>query len=729
MSSIHAVRASKWETNSFLAEWFANAVVYCQSREGKQAFEAWLVQEYGREKAKQKLLDCQKPPRKIYGLKGLGNRKLFNSAAVEFGISDDAMQEYHLFTAGSNLCVPPRIKPAPKRRRGETSTEWLARRHDALLAGCKVPDIDWRIARAVAISEFDKARDTFEIWHTDIKGFLDGMLARAPTTLINPEIKVGTPEERIYRLDYAFRAGLHAVTLSYMTWGHAVDLFEEFDRRGLTTTSAIERAYKQDSALMWNLVACLCKISYLAGHLWERFTEIMSWSEYYRPYFKRYRTLGGSSRVEINRAYIKQRGGYATLLDNVIIEAIDTDAISPGHSAFFDNVMKCLNENPAEANKFSNEAYEEMGDNAIVKEFKAQMYDSAFGQRLMEYATAKDPQCLKDPTFLPSTTFIDPSKIQWVGRNSNDWAYARTISRSVGSTWLATTNRMSMADFFIRCIPGRPEKLPFIFDSVWRLIDTTLWEFSKALDRRGDLGTVARKFGLFDPADPERPSCMRALLKQSGAYMTERMRLSSAPGRAGEPSGSSTQHSIPSAAPGQGLTTAVSGHAYATGTKDLRPKEKVKTKGAAVSEKVDDGKFDDQEDSEEEEENLPDFLPKDFKLGKKLLKVFHRILEAPDFPTETNDASVQAPRKGQIRWAEFERAMKRIGFGVSQTAGSSVRFDPPAKTARPITFHQPHPDSILTPILLRWIGARLKRCYGWTTATFDRTEVDQDGDN
>ncbi|KAJ7460843.1 hypothetical protein B0H11DRAFT_2057030, partial [Mycena galericulata] len=490
--------------------------------------------------------------------------------------------------------------------------------------------------------------------------------------------------------------------------GHAVDLFEEFDRRGLTTTSAIERAYKQDSALMWNLVACLCKISYLAGHLWERFTEIMSWSEYYRPYFKRYRTLGGSSRVEINRAYIKQRGGYATLLDNVIIEAIDTDAISPGHSAFFDNVMKCLNENPAEANKFSNEAYEEMGDNAIVKEFKAQMYDSAFGQRLMEYATAKI------------------RNIQWVGRNTQRLGICPYISRSVGNTWLATTNRMSMADFFIL---QQREKLPFIFDSVWRLIDTALWEFSKALDRRGDLGIVARKFGLFDPADPERPSCMRALLKQCGAYMTERMRLSSAPGRAGKPSGSSTQHSIPSAAPGQGLTAAVSGHAYITGTKDLRPKEKVKTKGAAVSEKVDDGKFDDQEDSEEEERISPDFLPKDFKLGKKLLKVFHRILEAPDFPAETNDDSVQAPRKGQIRWAEFERAMKRIGFGVSQTAGSSVRFDPPAKTARPITFHQPHPDSVLTPILLRWIGARLKRCYGWTTATFNRTEVDQDGDN
>jgi hypothetical protein len=41
MSSVHAIRAKQWETNAFIAEWFANAVVYCQSPEGKKAFEAW----------------------------------------------------------------------------------------------------------------------------------------------------------------------------------------------------------------------------------------------------------------------------------------------------------------------------------------------------------------------------------------------------------------------------------------------------------------------------------------------------------------------------------------------------------------------------------------------------------------------------------------------------------------------------------------------------------------
>ncbi|KAF8191563.1 hypothetical protein K438DRAFT_1935373 [Mycena galopus ATCC 62051] len=721
MSSVYAVRAKKWETNAFIAEWFSNAVVYCQSREGKKAFEVWLVKEYGKETAKEKLLDCQKPPRRKFGLPAFGNLRLFNAAALEFGISDEAMQEYHKFTSDFDICVPPRTKPAPKRRRGETSTEWLARRHDALLAGCKIPDIDWRIARAMAISEFDKARDTFEIWHSDIMPFLNTMMARALTTLINPEIKVGSPEERIYRLDYAFRACLHAVTLSYMTWGHAVDVFEELDQRGLASTSAIERAYQKDSALMWRLVACLCNISYLRGHLWERFTEVMSWCEYYRPYFKRYRTPGGESRVEINRAYRKKHRHDTTSLDDVIFDTIDTDAGS--NPAFFDNVLKCLDLNPNEATKFSTEAYQDLGELATVNEFKAQIFDSAFGQRLVQFAEDKDKQCREDSNFFPNATFMDPSKLYWVDRNSNDWSYARTINRSLGLTWLQTTNRTSMADFFIRCIPWpskvEREKLPFLFDSVWHRIDLALWDFSKGLDRKGTTGTVAKKFGLFDPADPERPTCMKMILKKVGALLSERARLRLEPSVIPRPPAAN----IPTAAAKP--TVAASGHAYVSETQHLRAKDKAKTRGTALHVHGTDCAI---SVVEEEEEDLPDALPNDFKLGKKILKasapvllrtaVFHRILQAPDLP-DAKEAD-DGPKMGQIRWTDFERAMKRIGFGIAQTAGSSVRFDPPAKSARPITFHRPHPDSTLTPIMLKWIGARLKRCYGWTSATFVR---------
>ncbi|KAJ7144910.1 hypothetical protein C8R43DRAFT_1013446 [Mycena crocata] len=703
MSSIHAVRGKKWGANSFVAEWFANAVAYCQSEDGGKAFQDWLVETYGKDDARKKLLDCQKPPLKRYGLPALGNRNIFNSAALEFGISDEAMEQYHLFTGGLNICVPPRMKPAPKRRRGETSAEWLARRHAALLEGCKSPDIDWRHARVMAISEFDKARDTYEVWHTDIHIFLECISKRAESALLVPDY-VGKPEEPAIRLADAFSSSLHAVTLSYMTWGHAVDLFEELDRRGLASTSAIERAYKHDSALMWRLVACLCKVTYMAGHFWERFTQIMSWCEYYRPYFRRYAGPSGESRIEIDRTYLKQRGGCATVLDNTIIESIATDA--PATPAFFDNVLKYLDHDPSEARKFSSTAYEELGDMAIVQEFRVQLFESAFGARLIEYAKSQDDQCLKDPNFLPCTTFMDPSKLRVVTRGKHDWAYARTLARSQGSTWLSTTNKTTMLKFFIQPSINTLDYL-LRFDQSWLDTDAALWSMAGALDRKGDRGTVARHFGLFNPTDPARPTCTATILNKSRTIILQR--APSAPATAAPPASVDLRPIVSS--------DVVSGYTYMAGTKHLRAEKKVKTKGAetALAEET-------AAPDEEEDETLPDFLPEDFKMGKKLLKVFHRILEAPDF-AQTDDESAGA-KKGQIRWAEFERAMKRIGFRVCPTGGSSVRFDPPAKTAHPITFHRPHPDSVLTPNLLRWIGARLKRCYGWTTATFERGSTD-----
>lgn len=65
-------------------------------------------------------------------------------------------------------------------------------------------------------------------------------------------------------------------------------------------------------------------------------------------------------------------------------------------------------------------------------------------------------------------------------------------------------------------------------------------------------------------------------------------------------------------------------------------------------------------------------------------QVFRQVLGYKE-PTAAGDAQ---PKVGVVRWEQFERAMKRIGFDIVQTAGSSVRFDPPAKTARPITFHR-----------------------------------------
>lgn len=42
------------------------------------------------------------------------------------GVSDNAMKHIHQFTSEYRMCEPERVKPAIKRRRGESPVDWLA---------------------------------------------------------------------------------------------------------------------------------------------------------------------------------------------------------------------------------------------------------------------------------------------------------------------------------------------------------------------------------------------------------------------------------------------------------------------------------------------------------------------------------------------------------------------------------------------------------------------------
>jgi len=64
---------------------------------------------------------------------------------------------------------------------------------------------------------------------------------------------------------------------------------------------------------------------------------------------------------------------------------------------------------------------------------------------------------------------------------------------------------------------------------------------------------------------------------------------------------------------------------------------------------------------------------------------------------------------------DLVQIMREMGFSYDpSTAGSSVRFDPPDKNDKPITFHKPHPDPTLTRGKVKEFAKKLKRQYGWT---------------
>ncbi|KDR75158.1 hypothetical protein GALMADRAFT_249095 [Galerina marginata CBS 339.88] len=92
-------------------------------------------------------------------------------------------------------------------------------------------------------------------------------------------------------------------------------------------------------------------------------------------------------------------------------------------------------------------------------------------------------------------------------------------------------------------------------------------------------------------------------------------------------------------------------------------------------------------------------------LGKKANTLMHQLLK-----TQEDQTDGRAPMK----WENFLRLMREMGFTYDpSTAGSSVRFDPPNKGDRSITFHKPHPDPTLQPVMLKEFAKKLKRYYGW----------------
>lgn len=229
----------------------------------------------------------------------------------------------------------------------------------------------------------------------------------------------------------------------------------------------------------------------------------------------------------------------------------------------------------------------------------------------------------------------------------------------------------------------------------------------------GRPGLVAKAFGLIDPYDTENwPMYSKIIMKDmdrlaaiiQGEEYVEPAKVE-APKVKPVPRTRAYQPSFPVARPGEAAVQ--SGHAYVLSKGDIA-KDKVKTrKETGETANV---------EEEEWEEELPDTLPLDFKLLKKVWKVKNLLLSitvcpqltccrcSPDYWIAMKTRTIIARRKARFNGATLRRSvnyflnpgfpctyfpqgMKHIGFDIIQTAGSSVRFNPPVKSARPITFH------------------------------------------
>ncbi|KAF9053514.1 hypothetical protein BDP27DRAFT_1408737, partial [Rhodocollybia butyracea] len=592
----------------------------------------------------------------------------------------------HSFTAEHKLVEPERTKPLLV----DDVENLLRNGLWSLLDGCQAPDVDWEEIRRIAISQLDETTYIYEAWHTDSEYFINGFTERAQSTVLTPQAIEAT-KNNMWLHDLqpkadAYRSRLHLLHFARAQWALAVSLFDELERRA------------------------------------SRTSQVLSALPAFSKYFKRYRSLDqGLLHIEADYAYIRAHPFPRNAIDELIVKTcagnrtLEFSLVQiKEHLNLKFSYLLIQRKFPKEALKFDDVAWREIGEYLVAAAESKSMSDSSLDLVFSQVA------------FMSRSALevhISPHF------NSFHWNYGicRGIVEGMFSAWLKAIFNPRLTDEFVRyhvhqkmhhqyMTVDAGHNLNMCLDKSWFEADAWLMTNAMKLDSNslsatvlGSIagkGTVARMFGLYDVEDKNRPSWGNKMKLLQRIKAKARVARIEPEQKKFEP-----QPSLLVASP---LDSAVqSGHAYNAENLGMA-KEKSKTRPSVMiinepeESRSSKKELDDKENLQDDEDvPLPEFLPANFKLQKKVHKIFQRILEDDDIADQLGP---NTPKKGQ--------AMKRVGFDIVQTAGSSVRFDPPAKTARPITFHRPHPDSLLSPFLIKWIGGRLNRCYGWTTATF-----------
>lgn len=210
---------------------------------------------------------------------------------------------------------------------------------------------------------------------------------------------------------------------------------------------------------------------------------------------------------------------------------------------------------------------------------------------------------------------MNPANFTWEtdAKLIKAWGNASVVTDVICEAWLEVTSSLSMMDVWRYGHNFIDSALmPIHIDAMWFQTDLVLWEAAKGLDKPGEPGRVAKELGLINPHDPYRPTftsfIFRSLDPKNGRIE---------PAKTPAPAPTAFVEAIPVAS---GSDSAVqSGHAFRAENKDSKPKPKVKTRGKDTpSENI---TTEDANDHDHGLSNLPDSLPTEYKMGRKVLKV------------------------------------------------------------------------------------------------------------
>ncbi|KAI4961241.1 hypothetical protein J4E86_000268 [Alternaria arbusti] len=144
----------------------------------------------------------------------------------------------------------------------------------------------------------------------------------------------------------------------------------------------------------------------------------------------------------------------------------------------------------------------------------------------------------------------------------------------------------------------------------------------------------------------------------------------------------------------------------------IAKKAKDKTRGTAAAVPADDPDIED----EPAPDTFVDPLRPWTRLGDNSYKVLKTLFFIPD----------EDKVPGVTKWAAFRTTMTHLGFSAEQMQGSAWQFTPSEQLRqdrgldRGICFHEPHPGNEMSLAMMRTLGARLTRAYGWDGSMFNQ---------
>lgn len=79
--------------------------------------------------------------------------------------------------------------------------------------------------------------------------------------------------------------------------------------------------------------------------------------------------------------------------------------------------------------------------------------------------------------------------------------------------------------------------------------------------------------------------------------------------------------------------------------------------------------------------------------------------------------SASTKKTASVEWDDLVAAFRDAGCCMVQRAGSAVAFTREESGWGSVSVHRPHPDPSINPIMLREVGKRIKKYFGWSQDT------------